>query len=69
MDGITASLILSAAICWRLRSDKGNLCQHSARILEKSDSSFPSALFQCVTEKGSSKIATNDGIHHSPRGQ
>lgn len=69
MEGITASLIRSAVICWRLHCDKGNLCQHSARILEKSDSSFPSSPFQRATEAGSSKIATNDGIQHSPRGQ
>lgn len=33
--GKTASAILSAVNCKRLQCDKGNLCQHSARILEK----------------------------------
>lgn len=56
--GKTASAILSAVNCKRLQCDKGNLCQHSARILEKkkSDSSFPSSPDRSANKAGSSKI-------------
>lgn len=49
--------ILSAVICKRLHCDKGNLRQHSARIREKSDISFPSSPNQCANETTSSKIS------------